>query len=99
MPKLSASNGHVDLPKELWGPARRLRGSIDPADYKRYVLPIIFLRFLSLRYDQRRAELERLLNDPDSEYYTEDASARSAVLDDGDEYRSKGAFVIPPDAR
>jgi hypothetical protein len=27
-------------------------------DYKRYVLPIIFLRFLSLRYDRPRAELE-----------------------------------------
>jgi type I restriction-modification system DNA methylase subunit len=38
-----------------------LRGSVEPADYKRYVLPIIFLRFLSLRYEKRRAELERAI--------------------------------------
>jgi len=35
--------------KELWQAAVNLRGSIEQADYKRYVLPIIFLRFLSLR--------------------------------------------------
>jgi type I restriction-modification system DNA methylase subunit len=35
--------------KELWEAAVALRGNIEPADYKRYVLPIIFLRFLSLR--------------------------------------------------
>ena len=43
-------------------------GSIEPADYKRYVLPIIFLRFLSLRYERRRAELEKLIADPKSDY-------------------------------
>ena len=44
----------VGLTKELWQAAVNLRGSIEPADYKRYVLPIIFLRFLSLRYEKRR---------------------------------------------
>ena len=53
-----SGNGIVDLTKELWQAAVNLRGSIEPADYKRYVLPIIFLRFLSLRYEKRRAELE-----------------------------------------
>ena len=59
-----ASNGEnggiVSLTKELFQAAITLRGSVEPADYKRYVLPIIFLRFLSLRYDRRRAELEAL---------------------------------------
>src|SRR6266496_4212279 len=56
-----ASNGGiVALTKELFQAAITLRGSVEPADYKRYVLPIIFLRFLSLRYDRRRAELEAL---------------------------------------
>jgi len=40
------------LTKELWQAAVNLRGSIEPADYKRYVLPLIFLRFLSLRYER-----------------------------------------------
>jgi type I restriction enzyme M protein len=95
----SATNGHADLLKELWEAAVRLRGSIEPADYKRYVLPIIFLRFLSLRYEERRAELERLLDDPDSDYYTTNPADRAAVLEDPDEYRSRGAFVVSPEAR
>jgi type I restriction-modification system DNA methylase subunit len=55
------ANGVVALTKELWQAAVNLRGSVKPADYKRYVLPIIFLRFLSLRYEKRRAELERAI--------------------------------------
>lgn len=87
-------NGIVDLTKELWQAAVKLRGSIEPADYKRYVLPIIFLRFLSLRYEKRRAELEFLIADPQSEYHGD-----KAALGDPDEYRSGGAFIIPEEAR
>src|SRR6266487_2838421 len=50
--KTSNNNGSIpELMKELWQAAVNLRGSIEPADYKRYVLPVIFLRFLSQRYD------------------------------------------------
>jgi len=45
-------NGISDLLKELWQAAVNLRGSIEPADYKRYVLPLIFLRFLSIRFQK-----------------------------------------------
>ena len=62
---IEASKGQslADLKKELWQAAVKLRGSIEPGDYKRYVLPIMFLRFLSLRYERRRVELERLVAD------------------------------------
>lgn len=86
--------GLVELTRELWQAAVTLRGSIEPADYKRYVLPIIFLRFLSLRYDKRRGELETFVAREGSEYYGD-----RAVLDDPDEYRSAGAFIIPSEAR
>ena len=88
------SGGVVDLTKELWEAAVNLRGSIEPADYKRYVLPIIFLRFLSLRYERRRAELELLIADPKSDYHGD-----KKALNDPDEYRSAGAFVVPEAAR
>jgi type I restriction-modification system DNA methylase subunit len=87
-------NGLVALTKELWQAAVNLRGSVEPADYKRYVLPIIFLRFLSLRYEKRRAELERAIKEPDSEYFGD-----KRALVDPDEYRSAGAFIIPEAAR
>jgi type I restriction enzyme M protein len=88
------SNGIVNLTKELWQAAVTLRGSIEPADYKRYVLPIIFLRFLSLRFEKRRSELEFMIADPQSEYHGD-----RGVVTDPDEYRAAGAFIIPEDAR
>ena len=38
-----SENNQAQLKTELWQAAVNLRGSIEPADYKRYVLPIIFL--------------------------------------------------------
>jgi type I restriction enzyme M protein len=89
-----ANGGIVALTKELFQAAITLRGSVEPADYKRYVLPIIFLRFLSLRYDRRRAELEALVADKKSDYHGD-----KRALEDPDEYRRVGAFVIPDAAR
>jgi type I restriction enzyme M protein len=96
--KKQAGNGEnggiVALTKELFQAAITLRGSVEPADYKRYVLPIIFLRFLSQRYDRRRAELEALVADKNSDYYGD-----KGAIHDPDEYRRVGAFVIPEAAR
>jgi type I restriction enzyme M protein len=93
-PAASPNGGIVALTKALFQAAIVLRGSIEPADYKRYVLPIIFLRFLSLRYDRRRAELEKLIADKKSDYYRD-----KKALADPDEYRRVGAFIIPETAR
>ena len=95
----SNGNGIAALTAQLWQAAVNLRGSIEPADYKRYVLPVIFLRFLSLRYERRRAELERLISDPSSEYYTRDPHVAAEILADADEYRRAGAFIVPENAR
>ena len=88
------NGGVVALTKELFQAAITLRGLVEPADYKRYVLPIIFLRFLSLRYDRRRAELEALVADKKSDYFGD-----KKAIHDPDEYRRVGAFVIPEAAR
>jgi type I restriction enzyme M protein len=91
---VTGTSGISELLNELWQAAVTLRGAIEPADYKRYVLPIIFLRFLSLRYEKRRAELESLIADPKSDHYKHKRS-----LDDPDEYRAGGAFIVPEPAR
>jgi type I restriction enzyme M protein len=96
--KEPAGNGVMALIKELWQAAVGLRDSIEPADYKRYVLPLIFLRFLSLRYQRRRADLERRVNEPGDELYTKNPKIIRAILNDDDEYRSVGAFRVPEKA-
>lgn len=93
--KEQKSNGITDLLKELWQAAVNLRGSIEPADYKRYVLPLIFLRFLSIRFEKRSQELKNMVEDPCSPYYTMNKANAEQILNDPDEYRSVGAFMIP----
>lgn len=97
--KKQQSNGISDFIKELWQAAVNMRGSIEPADYKRYVLPLIFLRFLSIRFEKRQRELKELVREPESPYYTDDNQEAKAIVQDPDEYHSVGAFMVPEPAR
>lgn len=95
----SKAQADISFETELWEAAVRLRGNIAPADYKHYVLPLLFLRYLSIRYENRRAELERMVHDAGSEYFTDDPDVASEILSDPDEYRSRGVFVVPDESR
>jgi type I restriction enzyme M protein len=93
------SKAGSDLFKELWNAAVALRGSIEPADYKRYVLPLIFLRFLSLRYEQRVSEIEAEIADPQSDLFTKDKELAKEIREDPDNFKKKNVFLVPEDAR
>jgi type I restriction enzyme M protein len=41
----------------LWTSANRLRGKIEPSEYKHVVLGLIFLKFISDKFEERRQEL------------------------------------------
>ncbi|GAB1472592.1 class I SAM-dependent DNA methyltransferase [Bacteroidota bacterium] len=41
----------------LWDAANKLRGSVEPAEYKHVVLGLIFLKFASDKFEQHRAKL------------------------------------------
>src|SRR6266496_3342141 len=88
-----------NLFKELWNAAVALRGSIEPADYKRYVLPLIFLRFLSLRYEQRVSEIDAEIADPQSDLFTRDKQLAREIREDPDNFIKKNVFLVPEDAR
>src|SRR5438445_9286129 len=97
--KEAAGNGVMALIKELWQAAVSLRDSIEPADYKRYVLPLIFLRFLSLRYEQRVSEIDTELADPQSDLFTTDKQLAREIREDPDNFIKKNVFLVPEDAR
>ena len=41
----------------LWDAANKLRGSVEPAEYKHVVLSLIFLKFASDKFEQKRHKL------------------------------------------
>ena len=56
----------MSFEKELWDTANKLRGSVESSEYKHVVLSLIFLKFASDKFEERRQELI----DEDQEQYT-----------------------------
>ncbi|QXP78302.1 MULTISPECIES: type I restriction-modification system subunit M [Winogradskyella] len=88
----------INFEQELWKAANELRGAVAENQYKDYILPLIFLKHVSERYELRRDGLKSLLQDPKSDYYTEDSEEQNYVLEDPDEYLSKNTYIIPEKA-
>ncbi|MFL4906032.1 type I restriction-modification system subunit M [Streptomyces sp. MMS24-I2-30] len=78
----------------LWKAADKLRGSIDAAQYKEFVLGLIFLKYVSDAFDERRSELAAELTD---DGITEDRM--DDFLEDRDEYTGAHVFWVPETAR
>jgi len=90
----------IDFEKELWKAADKLRGSLDPSDYKYIVLGLIFLKYVSDAFYQRRELLKEWVSDPNNkEFFVPDESARQFIIEDKDQYKSAGVFYIPEKAR
>ena len=47
----------VGFEKQIWSAADKLRGSMDASEYKHVVLGLIFLKYISDRFEQRYNEL------------------------------------------
>ncbi|MFR9788546.1 type I restriction-modification system subunit M [Streptomyces sp. MB22_4] len=78
----------------LWKAADKLRGSIDAAQYKEFVLGLIFLKYVSDAFEERRTQLAKeLVEDGISEDRLDD------FLEDRDEYTGAHVFWVPETAR
>lgn len=88
----------IDFEKELWEAANELRGAVSENNYKNYILPLVFVKHLSERYQRVRTELTDLMQNKKSDYYTTDQAEIDYVLNDKDEYQSRNTFVIPEKA-
>ena len=63
-----------EMKKTLWEAADKLRAQMDAAEYKHLVLGLIFLKYVSDAFEERRREVAKLLADPASElYFSDDA--------------------------
>ena len=95
----NGNGANLGFEEKLWLAADKLRGSLDAAEYKHVVLGLIFLKYISDAFEERRQELERLCDDPESDYHVTDEKQKQATLEDRDEYISAGVFWVPEAAR
>ncbi|MDR3637183.1 MAG: class I SAM-dependent DNA methyltransferase [Isosphaeraceae bacterium] len=89
----------VTLEDKLWAAADKLRGKIPPSRYQDVVLGLVFLKYVSDAFTERRRGLHAKLDDPASDYHTSDAAMRELVLEDRDEYAMDNVPWVPADAR
>jgi len=88
---------------KLWATADLLRSNMDPVEYKHVVLGLLFVKYISDAFEERRERLQALVTDPGSEYYVPESADRPTELDvlleDRDEYAAENVFWVPKEAR
>lgn len=87
------------LEATLWETADKLRGNLEASEYKHVVLGLVFLKYVSDAFANRRLELSDAIGDPESSDYIESADRRERILESRDEYTSQNVFWVPEPAR
>ena len=82
--KRAENTAEIGFEEQIWRAADKLRGNVDPSEYKNVILGLIFLKYISDKFDERYAELIE-----EGEGFEEDR----------DEYTFKNVFYVPENAR
>ena len=83
-----------ELKDTLWKAADKLRGSLSASQYKDVILGLVFLKYVSDAYDERREAIRAELVADGME-----ADQIEDLIDDPEEYQGYGVFVVPPTAQ
>ena len=78
------NTANVGFEKEIWSAADKLRGNMDASEYKNIVLGLIFLKYISDKFEEKYNELK-----DEGEGFEEDRDA----------YDAEGIFFVPQQAR
>ncbi len=76
--------GNIGFEETLWKAADKLRGSMDASEYKHVVLGLIFLKYISDKFETR---------------YNELVAEGEGFEEELDEYLSENIFWVPKEAR
>ena len=74
----------MQIERTLWIAADKMRGAMDPGEYKHVALGLLFLRYISVAFEQTRAKL---------------AADPYADPEDPEEYQAANVFWVPESAR
>ncbi len=90
----SKNHEEMSLEDKLWETAEQLRSSVEVSEYKYIALGLMFLKFISDRFDERQKELEEESKNPKSPNYCKTDKERNYLLNLKDQYTSKGIFYL-----
>ena len=81
---MAENTAGIGFEKQIWDAACVLRGNLDASEYKSVVLGLIFLKYISDRFDDKYKQL---------------VEEGDGFEEDIDEYISEGIFFVPENAR
>ena len=81
---MSGNTSNIGFEKQIWDAACVLRGNIDASEYKSVVLGLIFLKYISDRFEAKYKEL---------------VEEGDGFEEDKDEYTAENIFFVPENAR
>lgn len=81
----SKTKKEKSIEEALWESANKLRGSVEPSEYKHVVLSLIFLKYVSDKFEERKQEL---INEGKEKY-----------IDMIEFYTMKNVFYLPEESR
>lgn len=81
----SPNTNTKSIEESLWDSANKLRGTVESSEYKHVVLGLIFLKFASDKFEERRAELI--------------AEGKEKYLEMKEFYNMKNVFFLAPESR
>lgn len=84
VPMAEQNTADVGFEKQLWNVACILRGNMDASEYKFVVLGLIFLKYISDKFEEKHQEL---------------VDNGEGFEEDKDEYMADGIFYVPVEAR
>ena len=82
--KATTNDANLGFKAQLWAAADKLRGNMEPSDYKHVALGLIFLKYISDAFEAKRAELLK---------------EELADAEDPEEYLAENVFWVPREAR
>lgn len=85
MAKAAKTKKQISIEETLWDSANKLRGTVESSEYKHVVLGLIFLKFASDKFEERREELI--------------AEGKEAYIEMVEFYTMKNVFFLPDIAR
>jgi type I restriction enzyme M protein len=88
----NGNGGNLGFEAELFKAADKLRGNMEPSDYKHVALGLIFLKHISDSFEARRAALLE-----DDKTFPKNAGTKPS--EDPDEYAAENVFWVPKEAR
>lgn len=78
------NSAEIGFEKEIWKAADKMRGNIDASEYKSVVLGLIFLKYISDKFEAKHDEL---------------VAEGVGMEEDKDEYIAENIFFVPEEAR